>query len=155
MNLRLRHIQRRIAPVAWLLLVLLVVGPATPHLVQGAAAVLCIGADGHVEIERDHDHPLETSLPVEGPSNSAAFSSDRGGGHGDCLDVPLGAPDTDHCLSATSVPKLDVDASFAPLSAAVPVADEPALRTSRTSFGQDRAPASSVLPARSTVVLLL
>lgn len=154
MNLRLRHIQRRIAPVAWLLLVLLVVGPATPHLVQGAAAVLCIGADGHVEIERSHDRLLGTASPVGGPSDSAVFSSEVGAGHGDCVDVPLVAPDTDHCLSAAPAPNLDADASFAPVALAVPAAVESASFFSRGSPTQ--APGfSSVLPAHSTNVLLL
>lgn len=160
MTFRLRHIQSRKQAVVWLLLTLLVAGPATPHLVQGAATVLCIGIDGHVEVEGKIEHASEHS-PTRSASHSdsgqpvqlAYSSASDTNGKGDCVDVPLVVPDTDHCLSATLAPKLDVDASFAPVILNVPTTVEAA---SFFSHGYPRPDLfSSALYVRSTVVLLI
>ena len=160
MNLRMRHIQRRLAPVVWLWLALLVVGPTTPHLVQGAAAVLCIGTDGHVEVEAEHDQGHGAMLDIalgagERPTSRTYTAARDVTPSRDCIDIPFVAPDIDNCLSATLSPKLEVDASFAPVALAVSGADEPDALTSSSSSAHDAAPFSPVLPAHRSVVLLI
>ena len=160
MNLRMRHIQRRLAPVVWLWLALLVVGPATPHLVQRAAAVLCIGTDGHVEVEAEHDQGHGAMLNIapgdgERPVRRAYATARDVTANSDCIDIPLLAPDTDNCLSATLSSKLDADAAFVAVAMAVSGVDEPVSLARRSSSSRDAVSFSPVLSAHRSVVLLI
>lgn len=88
----LRHIKKKTAAIAWLLLVLLVVYPMAQH--ARAGVVLCFGADGHVEIEdgaasdcatESGKHELEAHFGHE--SVQALFQADAD--CGPCVDIAL------------------------------------------------------------------
>ena len=49
MNTKFSHLRKRAGPIVWLLISLLVIFPVAQH--AWAGIVLCIGMDGHVELE--------------------------------------------------------------------------------------------------------
>lgn len=96
---RLRSIKKHTSPLAWVLTALLAISPMGQHTVY---AVLCIGADGHIDSE-----VLGVSgcnSPADEPRTDAHDGVERDNGMegshcGSCSDIPLPTGGDTDCAS--------------------------------------------------------
>ena len=154
----LHTIKRRRATIAWLLAGLLLVLPAGHHATAGI--LLCIGADGHVDVEdgrygdcdgvpRSEQAAHDAHTP-DLPAVRVAGLPDAGDDCGDCLDVALLVNPTENRVVTKTVTAPVLFAA----TALVPRVVSP--RTPRAALPAPLPPAPPPgLGALSTVVLLV
>lgn len=72
----IQTIKARLAPVAWLLTVLMALAPLGPH---ASKVVLCFGMDGHVDTETVHEEDcVDVPIPTGNDAECSSFKTESG-----------------------------------------------------------------------------
>lgn len=73
----IQTIKARLAPVAWVLTVLMALAPLGPH---ASKIVLCFGMDGHVDAETVHDTKdcVDIPIPTGNDAKCNSFKTESG-----------------------------------------------------------------------------
>lgn len=164
----LRYIRERWAPALNVLLGLLLVAPMSPH---NAEVILCVEANGEVNVERARaGECAETNPAVAETSthqqNEEWFTSTRDDHCLDCVDVSLHLTSaSDPCTSfARPAPAFENDFAFTSLAADFAATDrfvaqrdrpDPTSSVETSDRCRVRSPNTSSLRATSSVVLLI